>query len=218
MKNLQVIIFLVMLTALMWAQPHSPRARMEPSTVMYKIHEPATSWDKFYRHNGMMHLNFGSRYMGSSMAYLTRGGNSQFLYGMNLDIISVATTNELTTQYLNSSISETALLIPFWFTLKVRLTNNPSNKITPYAITGIGPILGLRFDHGHSFINSLTHLRSGFGGGGFIGIGADYLWSAKWAFSADIRYNVIRLDEPLGINDNYDGLSFFVGFVRAFGQ
>ena len=55
------------------------------------------------------------------------------------------------------------------------------------------------------------------GGGAFVGLGVDYLWAEEWAISADVRYNVIRFDAPVGSTSNFDGVSFFFGFIHAFG-
>jgi outer membrane protein W len=131
--------------------------------------------------------------------------------------MSIATRDDQLTAFYHSPVQSSALLFPLWFSLKFRLSDRSNSKFSPYIITGVGPTLALRFHNGSSFISSLTEFSTEWGGGGYFGAGFDYLWGGEWAISADVRYNVIRFDNPVGLDSDYSGFSFAVGFTRAFG-
>ena len=220
MKSLKATILIMLISGFvssLFAQSQPiPNPLPVPATL--KLHDNTVSWNDFYNHNGMMHLHAGTEYVGTSLAYFTRG-NARVMYGLNIDLLPVSTSPNYVNYYYNNSIpTQSSLLIPIWLSFKVRLTTNNNHRIAPYVIAGVGPTLGLQFRGNTDVFDSVTRITSEIGGGGFAGIGFDYRWAEDWAISSDIRYNVIRLDNPIGSSDNYDGVSFYLGFVRAFGR
>jgi hypothetical protein len=203
MKNVVSVFLVVVLAGFVFGQDLSPAIHPQPASAGFSLHKPASNWRQFDNHSGLMQFHAGSNFFGSSLAYFTRG-ESKLLYGVNLNVFSVSASDD----YLTS---------PFWFTLKFRLSDRSSSNFSPYIITGLGPTLALRFNNGSNFISALSEFNTVWGGGGYLGAGFDYLWAGEWAISADIRYNVIRFDNPVGLNRDYSGFSFAVGFLRAFG-
>lgn len=215
-RNKVTIIFIILICGFLSAQQPISSPTPIPATV--RLHETVSGWNDFYQHNGMMHLHAGSEYVGSSIAYFTRG-SSRLMLGLNIDLLPISTTPNYVRHYYDSSIpTRSSVLVPVWFSMKLRLTTNNNHRIAPYLIAGAGPTLGLQFNGSSDVFDSITQVNSEIGGGGFAGAGFDYRWADDWAISSDIRYNVIRLSNPIGNSDNYDGLSFYVGFVRAFGR
>lgn len=212
-----LLLLLGMLTSLAFAQ-ESQRQTLPNlfPTEPRDIEDTRVTWDDFYQQNGMAQFNVGNEFAGSSIAYY-RGGSGHLIYGFNVDILSVGTTPPPIQNFHAPTINQTGMLIPFWFTLKMRLSQNPNNTLSPYLITGAGPTLGMRIKDNSSFVNALSSIDSELGAGGFVGAGVDYLWAGSWAISMDVRYNVIRFANATGLSDAYDGVSFSIGFIRAFG-
>ena len=181
-------------------------------------HSHQVTWSDIDQQSGKMQLTAGPNFVGSSLAYFRRG-NGQLLYGFNMDILSVGTGNDLLSEYYNAGfpgLSETNLLLPFWLSLKVRLTNRPASKVAPYVIAGLGPALSLRMNNSVGFFDALTSINADLGGGAYMGLGVDYMWADSWAISADVRYIAIDFDTPLRFSEEYDGVSLAIGFMRAF--
>lgn len=216
MKYLTVFFLMSGLMGMAPGQDQSPAIHPQPASVSYVPYQPASNWQQFDQHSGMMQFHAGADFFGSSLAYFARG-SGRVLYGLNLNIMSIATTSDRLTNFYHSPVQSSALMFPLWFTLKLRLYDSPGSKISPYVITGVGPTVALRFNNGSGFFSALSEFNTQWGGGGFVGAGFDYLWAGEWAISADIRYNAIRFDNPAGLNSDYSGLSFAVGFIRAFG-
>jgi len=216
MKYLSAFFLMFCLSGMAFGQDQSPAVHPQPASITYVPYQPAANWQEFDQHSGMMQLHAGSEFFGSSLAYFTRG-SERALYGLNLNIMSIAATNDQLTGSYRSPVQSSALLFPLWFTFKFRLYNNSNSKVSPYIVTGAGPAVALRFNNGSDFFSALSEFSTEWGGGGFIGAGFDYLWAGEWAISADVRYNVIRFDNPAGLNSDYSGFSFAVGFIRAFG-
>ncbi len=183
----------------------------------YRLLEPAgANWQEFDRQGGRMQFQAGANYTGGTIGYL-HGGSAGIIYSLAIDVLPVAEpANQLQGAY-NPALRYASFLVPFWFSIKFRLTHNNTAKISPYIITGMGPTLGIRLNPNRSFLNSFSNIETAWGGGGFAGAGFDYLWAEEWALSFDIRYNVIYLNSPIGSQDNYSGFSFAIGFMRAFG-
>ncbi len=220
MKQFINLALILLISSALFAQGEHPLQRLthpqSPSTPVPAFYH-GSKYDRFYTRTGIMHLQAGEDFIGSSVAYF-RKGNNRFLYGMNLSFLTVDTGQRLLNGYSSGTIGETGYLIPFWLSLKIRLKTGDTGNITPFILTGLGPTLGLKLHQASGFINSLSHLEAELGGGAFLGAGVDYIWNEEWAFSADIRYNYVRFNNPLGLSDEYRGLSFAIGFVRAFGQ
>lgn len=220
MKHVFSFFLMLLFSASFFAQGEHPfRKPMTGPTLSQQNAQfyPGSRSDQFYHRNGIMRLQVGDEFIGSSVAFFTRGSN-RFQYGMNMNMFTVSTGQRLLDDYYRTTVSESALLIPFWLSLKIRLHSGDSGNLYPYIITGLGPALGLKFNNASGVLNSLTHIETEFGGGAFVGIGMDYIWSEDWAFSADVRYNYVRFNNPLGLSDEYKGVSFAVGFIRAFGR
>jgi opacity protein-like surface antigen len=216
MKGIVIVFLIVILAGFAFAQDKSPAIHPQPVSAGFSLYNPASNWRQFDEHSGMMQFHAGSNFFGSSLAYFTRG-DGKLLYGINLNVMSIPTADDYLTGFYRSPVQTSALLFPLWFTLKLRLSDRSSSKFSPYIITGVGPTLALRFHNGSKFINALSEFNTEWGGGGYLGAGFDYLWGGEWAISADIRYNIIRFDNPVGLNRDYSGFSFAVGFLRAFG-
>jgi hypothetical protein len=216
MKNVVTVFLVVVLAGFVFGQDLSPAIHPQPASTGFSLYKPASNWRQFDNHSGLMQFHAGSNFFGSSLAYFTRG-ESKLLYGVNLNVFSVSANDDYLTSFYRSPVQTSALLFPFWFTLKFRLSDRSSSNFSPYIITGLGPTLALRFNNGSNFISALSEFNTVWGGGGYLGAGFDYLWAGEWAISADIRYNVIRFDNPVGLNRDYSGFSFAVGFLRAFG-
>lgn len=216
MKNVIGVFLAVILASSVFAQDLSPAVHPQPVSGGFPLDHSPSNWRQFDEHSGMMQFHAGSDFLGSSLAYFTRG-EGKLLYGINLDVMSVAARDDQLTSFYRSPVQSSALLFPVWFSLKFRLSDRSGSNFSPYMITGVGPTLALRFHNGSNFISSLTEFNTEWGGGGYFGAGFDYLWGGEWAISADVRYNVIRFDNPVGLDRDYSGFSFAVGFIRAFG-
>ncbi|GEM_PF-3126105 len=220
MRRFIHLVLMFIIGSSLFAQGEHPLQRLtHPQSPA--ITNPAfyhiSQYDRFYSRTGVMHLQAGEDFLGSSLAYFRKGSN-RLLYGMNLSVLTVNTGQRLLDGYASGTIGTTGYIIPFWLSLKIRINPRSPGNITPYIITGLGPTLGLNLHEASGFINSLSHLEAELGGGAFLGAGVDYIWNEDWAFSVDIRYNYVRFNNPLGLSDEYRGLSFSLGFVRAFGQ
>lgn len=215
MRKLVTPVLLLALSAVLSAQGLSPLpGTVTPAPV--KVHSLDRSWADFDHRQGRMSLTAGSEYVGASMALMMRNAG-RLQYGLNLDMLPVEVSPNYANRYYDSYRSHSTLLVPVWFTVKMRLREDFSLPVSPYVIGGVGPTLALRFEGETGIVNTISQVEGTFGGGAFAGIGVDYLWAEEWAFSVDVRYNVIRLDTVLGRSDEYDGVSFFFGFIRAFG-
>ena len=214
MKRLLSIFLLLAAGSMLLAQ--EPVRQSNPQWFPDRTHDPnQLRWDDFYEQNGTGRINMGAGYVGSSVAYFQKG-SGRLLYGLNIDLLAVETVRELLPNRFVPVYRETALIVPLWLTLKIRLLQQPHSTLSPYLISGIGPTWGLRIHNDGDFFDALGSIQGQIGAGGFVGAGIDYLWAEDWALSMDVRYNVIRFDNPLGLEESYDGFSFSIGFMRAF--
>ncbi|HQU72382.1 MAG TPA: OmpW family outer membrane protein [Calditrichia bacterium] len=205
-----IILALLMSGAGLWAQ-----AVTVPAPAPFKLHDSRPNWDQFYHGAGSMQMVAGSDYLGTSLSLL-RHGASRMVYSLNLDFLPVQVLpNALAFYDTPQRPYSTAMVMPIWMSVKVRLSNS-SSVVTPYMIAGAGPALGLRFSGTTGWTNTISQVDGQWGGGAYLGAGLDYLWAGEWGLSADIRYNVLRFDSQVGTSDQYDGFSFSFGFVRAF--
>jgi hypothetical protein len=171
--------------------------------------------DFYGNNNGAMHLLISNEYVGTSFSYFPRTEN-RLQYGLNVGIIPMSKSNSSSDYYLREDNNK-LLLIPFLLSIKIHLRTGYDDRLIPYVIGGFGPILGLDFGSYNRFFDSMTHFNGALGGGGYAGLGLDYLWAEDWAFSMEVRYNLFAFDHPIGNNREFSGFSFFVGFARAFG-
>ena len=213
MKRLNLLIaFLALFSVVAYGQASNGFAKT-------KVHQPSQmSWQDFDQQNGKVQFVAGAGYFGSTISYF-RKGTGRLMYGFNMDILPISTGVNAANDYFGAGlpgISQTSLLMPFWFSMKMRLTNRPASSISPYVIAGLGPAIGLRMENQQSFWDSISSINADLGGGGFAGIGVDYLWADEWAISADVRYMALDFDSPLRFSEDYSGLTFALGFVRAF--
>jgi hypothetical protein len=170
----------------------------------------------FYRNNLGGRLQFGQDYSGISGS-LIRLRSNRLAMGFTFQLNQIFTGSQ-TSQELNPDLQSSGqyLFVPFLFTMKYHLVNDVGvADVVPYIIAGAGPTLGLHFPYGNNFFSTLQTISGQLGGGGFAGIGVDYLWSEEWALSLDVRYNLFRFSQPFGPNQEYRGVSFFMGFSRA---
>lgn len=218
MKCLQItFIFITLYFAVVYSQTN-PVPIFTPKEVENHslLEESSFSSSDFYEHNnGTMHLIMSGEYVGSSFSYLSRTEN-RMQYGLNAGLIPIAQNSNTASDYYVRGDENRLLLVPLWFSVKIRLKTT-DDKLVPYLIGGLGPTLGLDFGPYNGFFNSLNHLNGELGGGGYAGIGIDYLWAEDWAFSMDVRYNMFLFDQPVGRDKQFSGFSFFIGVARAFG-
>ncbi len=218
MKFFATVLAIVILTGAVFSQDHPVQESSQRGFSESKVHKSyAPSWNDFDESSGKMLFNAGSDFVGTTIAYM-RKGNSRMLYGFNVDILSISSpvANSSNNLFV-SPLTQSSLVVPLLFTMKFRFINNPYSKLSPYAITGVGPTLGFRLNPSTNFFNSLSNIQTQLGAGGYIGTGVDLLWMEDWAFSADIRYNVMYFNNSIGFNNQYNGVSFGIGFMRAFG-
>lgn len=217
MKRIFASLFLLSASGLLLAQNAVPAQSGAVYTTVFQSENSTRSWNDFDRRSGLMTFEGGSDFLGSSMAFNLKG-DGRFIYGIRLNVLAVPSANRILQDQFNTPYSETSLLLPVWFTLKFRLLNSPYSKISPYVSTGAGPTFGFRFNSRNRLSDTFSGVDSYLGAGGYVGGGFDYLWAEKWALSLEARYHVYRLDSPRGLNDGYEGFSFAVGFVKAFGN
>lgn len=216
MKCLQITLVLISLSFVAAYSQPNPISTFTPKTIENPnlLEEYSFSSVDFYgHHNGTMHLLVSNDYVGSSFSYFPSTTN-RLQYGLNAGIIPIVQNGNST--YLRGEENR-SLLIPLWFSVKIRLRTGYDDKLIPYFIGGLGPTLGLNFGPYGGFFNSINHLNGELGGGGYMGLGVDYLWAEDWAFSMDVRYNLFVFDQPVGKDKEFSGFSFFIGFARAFG-
>lgn len=217
MKLLQSIFGLLIFFSLIAFSQPNPGFAIHPQIPNSDIQYHSVANDYFYENNnGMMQMMMSPDFMGPTFSYFNNSDN-RLQYGFNAGIIPVATANELVRDYYRANNQSRLLLIPFWLSLKIRLRTQQNDRLIPYVITGLGPTLGLDFGANNGFINTISYMRGQIGGGGYLGLGFDYLWAEDWAISTDARYNVFVFDQPIGEDKKFDGFSFFIGFTRAFG-
>jgi len=182
-----------------------------------QVEQAGTSWEDFQDRSGRALFTAGPGYVGSSLAYFMNGGG-RLQYGLNLDLVTVfdGAQQRLTQAGYTVSQSEQAFLVPLWLSMKVKVTDNPFAKFAPYVITGAGPTLGLKFNDASTFSNIISNVEGELGGGAFLGAGVDFMWMERWAISTDVRYNFVKFNDTLGLSDEYRGVSFSFGFIRAF--
>ncbi len=217
MKVFGIAALIMMFSFGLMAQYPLPTTDVQGNSALQGTYDISNRVSDFYNQNGMMRVQAGNSYMGTSLAYMMTG-SGKFMYGLNVDMVwSNSGVNRLDNGVFYQTFDQTALLVPAWLSFKYRFGSVYNQEITPYAIGGAGPTFGFAFDRGDDFFNSLSNANAYIGGGAFVGLGVDYLWAEEWAISADVRYNVIRFDAPVGSNSNFDGVSFFFGFIHAFG-
>jgi len=217
MKLLQSIFgSLIISSVIAFAQPN-PGFTIHPQIPTSDIEYHSAANNYFYENNnGMMQMMMSPDFMGPTFSYFNRSDN-RIQYGFNAGIIPVATDNEIIRDYYRANAQSRLLLVPFWLSIKIRLRTQQDDRLIPYVITGMGPTLGLDLGTNNGFINTINYMRGELGGGGYLGLGFDYLWAEEWAISADARYNVFVFDQPIGEDKEFEGVSFFIGFTRAFG-
>lgn len=217
MKLLQSIFGILIISFAFAVAQSYPDFTVHPQIATDNIQYNSAANDYFYENNnGIMQMMISPEFMGPTFSYFTRSDN-RLQYGFNAGLIPVATDNELVRDYYRANNQSRLLLVPFWFSLKIRLRTQQDEQIIPYLITGLGPTLGLDLGTSNGFINTINYMRGELGGGGYLGLGFDYLWAEEWAISADARYNVFVFDQPIGEDKEFEGFSFFIGFTRAFG-
>lgn len=219
MKHSQIILLLIMLASLIVRSQPNPlsASRSEKITNRGTFAEHSISAREFYtNNNGAMHLLMSNEYVGTSFSYFPKTHN-RLHYGLTVGIIPMYRNNVSSDYYLRENDNK-LLLVPFLLSMKIYLRTDYDDRLIPYIIGGLGPILGLDFGPYNRFFDSMTHLNGALGGGGYVGLGFDYLWAEDWAFSMDVRYNLYVFDQPVGDDRKFSGFSFFLGFARAFGS
>lgn len=216
MKGLPTIIGFLLISTFVIAQ-NNPFITISPQRPIEERLEYSLLENNFYNNNnGSMQFMVADEYFGTSFSYFKRTTN-RFQYGLNGGIIPMISNYHATQQLYKDNEQNRLLLLPFWLSLKIRLRTNLEDKMIPYLIGGFGPTLGLNLGSNNGFIDTISYLRGQIGGGGYAGVGVDYLWAEDWAISMDVRYNVFAFDHPLGEDKEFSGFSFYIGFVRAFG-
>lgn len=211
-----MLVVALLCTCLAVAQEGSPFG-IKPQNSVEQIHYFRAPDQQFYENdNGITQMLFSNDYIGSSFSYFRRSPNRLQL-GLNAGIISIPVETDRVAEYQRASEGYSVFMIPFWLSLKVRLTANQDDQLIPYLSGGIGPTLGLDFGQHRGFAASMRNVIGQLGGGGYFGAGFDYLWAEEWAISTEVRYNIFVFEHPLGGDERYDGFSFFIGFGRAFG-
>lgn len=216
MKRLTTIVFTVLVSAGLFAQTGTEKN--DNWFGHQSVEQVGTSWEDFQDRSGRAYFSAGPGYVGSSLAYFLNGGSNRLQYGLNVDLVTVfeGAQQRLTQAGYTVGQQESAFLVPFWLSMKFRITDNPFSKVAPYLITGAGPTLGLKFNDASSFSNIVNNVEGELGGGAYFGAGLDFLWMERWAISTDVRYNFIKFNDVLGLSDEYRGVSFSFGFIRAF--
>lgn len=217
MKLLQSIFGLLIISfVIAFAQPN-PGFTIHPQIPTTDIEYHSFAKNYFYENNnGMMQMMMSPDFMGPTFSYFTSSDN-RFQYGFNAGIIPILSDNEIVRNYYSAADQSRVLVVPFLLSLKIRLRTQQDASIVPYVITGFGPTLGLDIGANNGFVNTISYMRGELGGGGYLGLGFDYLWAEEWAISADARYNVFVFNQPIGEDKKFEGFSFFIGFTRAFG-
>ena len=112
MKYLVTILTVLILTGLTFSQDQPVSETSSKGFAEYKVHKDyAPSWDDFDKNSGKMQFNAGSNFVGTTIAYMHKG-NSRFLYGFNVDILSFsspAINNLFATPFSQSSLVGRAL-------------------------------------------------------------------------------------------------------------
>lgn len=216
MKCLRIILMFIALSlGAAYSQP-DPISTFTPENHKLLEEYAFSSADFYGNNNGTVHLLMSSEYVGSSLSYFPKATN-RLQYGLNAGIIPIVKNENTTSNYYLRGDERRLLLVPFWLSVKIRLRTSYDDKLIPYLIGGLGPTLGLDFGPYNRFFDSITHLSGELGGGGYVGLGFDYLWAEDWAFSMDVRYNLFLFHHPVGDDKEFSGFSLFIGFARAFG-
>jgi hypothetical protein len=181
-----------------------------PQTPIFLSHS-----QNFYRKNFNANFQVGPDYTGIS-ASLIQLRNNQLSLGFSIQMNQIVSTNQdIRDRYRALQPTGQYFFVPLLLNIKLHLYQNAEiHDFSPYLITGLGPAFGLYVPYGN-FFNNLTTISSEIGGGGFIGAGVDYFWQEEWALSFDVRYNIFMFAQPLGDDQDYRGVSFFVGFSKA---
>lgn len=216
MRSLLIIIGFLLISTFVSAQ-NNPFITISSQRPAVERLEYSLLNNNFYENNnGSMQFMVADEYFGTSLSYFKKTAN-RFQYGLNAGIIPMVSNYHATQQFSKDNEQSRLLLFPFWLSLKIRLRTNLEDKLIPYLIGGLGPTLGLDLGSNNGFIDTISYLRGQIGGGGFAGVGFDYLWAEDWAISMDVRYNIFAFNHPLGEDKEFSGFSFYIGFVRAFG-
>ncbi len=200
--------------------PFSSGNGLFPENRQVAVSGPATRiyshYENFYRETGNAELQFAPGYTGISATFL-RLRQRQLAIGFAVQFNSVVSTNRsVRDAYSKIQPTGQSMFIPFLFNIKLHLTANASvQSIVPYVTAGLGPALGLYIPYGNNFFSTLGSISGQIGGGGFAGVGLDYHWQDEWAVSFDVRYNIFRFEQPVGLDKDYEGTSFFIGISRA---
>ena len=173
-------------------------------------------YHNFYRKIINGRVLVGSNYSGFSGSII-RMQRERIAFGFALQFNNIYNSNQPFRElYKELHPQDQYFFIPFLLNIKLHLNHDASlGDVVPYLIVGFGPALGLYLPYGNNFFNTLSRISGQIGGGGFGGIGVDYLWQEAWAISFDIRYNFYRFFQPLGLDQEYKGVSFFIGFSRS---
>lgn len=215
--TMKIIGFAGLCFSLASAQDNPAFGTMPQNSIEQSQYFPASDHRFYESDNGLTQMMISNDYLGSSFSYFRRSDNKVQL-GFNAGIISIAEENNEGSDYYRADEQYSLFLIPFWLSIKVRLTANQDGQLIPYATGGLGPTLGLDFGQNRGFVSSINNVIGQLGGGGYLGLGFDYLWAEEWAISTEVRYNIFVFEHPLGGDRRFDGFSFFIGFGRAFGM
>jgi len=191
---------------------HLPRQTIYPKQSITHF----SHYKNFYRKNLNAKLLFSPDYEGISTTW-ARLRTDRTSLGISMEVNQLLVSNQPEREFIrNWSPKGQYFFIPLLLNVKFHLYQNANmNDFVPYIIAGLGPALGLYIPYGYGFFKNLGRISSEIGGGGFIGMGVDYLWQEQWALSFDLRYNLFHFSHPLGENQEYKGLSIFFGFTRA---
>ncbi len=170
----------------------------------------------FYRENFVGNVLVAPAYSGFQ-GMLCRAETDRLMFGVAFQWNRIFSTNQKERDlYRDFQPSGQYMFVPILLNVKLHLIDRADvGSFVPYLTAGFGPALGLFFPYGNNFFKTLGAVSGEIGGGGYLGIGTDFLWQEEWALSFDVRYNFFRFSHPLGENQEYKGVSFFVGFSRA---
>lgn len=230
MKKYFVIFFVLVILAQAFAQPgygqqqtiqkQAGQTDLLPGTERGPNDFPQSPvlfshYENFYRKNVKANFLISSQYSGFSAALLQLK-RERLALGLSFQVNQVSGTNDRVRELYGAGQTDGQyFFVPFLFNIKIPLLPEANvSDFEPYLIAGLGPAFGLYMPYGNFFKNFST-ISGKIGGGGFAGAGVDYFWQEEWAFSLDIRYNLYAFTHPLGRDQDYRGLSVFLGFSRA---
>lgn len=146
-------------------------------------------------------------------------------FGTSLDMFWVRGKNEQQainpyTGFIETINSETILILPLQFSIKRRILGESiSNTLRPFVILSGGAVKGwyLDGDISRARLDSLTKgdlKTSQFAPTASVGFGADFGKPGQNAYGLDIKWQILRFPNHLGLRKSFD--NFQLGFHMNF--